>query len=218
MGEKLLAALLAVAVTCAGAAPGVPTDTDPPVRGTSYELGRVILTLMPDRGQRTLSWDHRADSAVGWVDPGYKTVRNRLGEFAVRRGLIRTNVLGKRATVLRQRREELWWTVTYLTKGPPKFGPEKILLDPGGLSDVCFGTLYEGCEYDPLPSLRAAGIRAKQVCHAKIHEAHLTGFTLMHPGRGEIQLLVMDDGGSGGSSTSLEMRFSTPQELCTLER
>lgn len=185
----------------------------------NHELGRLILLLMPENGQTSIPWDHRSESAIKWLDAGYVRQKDRLlGEHAVRRGLIRANVMGQQATVLKKGKEELPWTVIYWTSGPEKFGAEKILLEPGGPSEPCFGSLYEGCSFDVLPSLAAAGISATRLCRQRQQGAELSGFTLSHPNRGSIQLRVMDDGGSGGQSTSLELAFNpNPQTLCTIK-
>jgi hypothetical protein len=189
----------------------------PPPSGPSTEIGRLVLLLMPDIGQRSLTWDYRSDTRIRWVDPGYRTVSSRLGEVNERRGVIRTNVHGETSSVLRQRREELWWTVSLSTHSPAKFGPEAIGIDPGEPDEPCFGSLYEGCTFDPLPSIAAAGVQATPICRATKDGTELAAFTLHHPGRGDIELIVMNDGGSGGTSTSLEMRFADDlAKLCTL--
>ena len=186
-------------------------------KAKSEELGKVVLLLMLDRQQNSIPWDHRAESAIRWIDNGYVTERrSNRPDIAVRRGLIRTNVLGIPATVLRQRRQELWWTVRYVTVGPAKFGVEEMWIAPGTPWEVCFGSLYEGCEFEVLPSLKAAGIISEELCRYSKGTEMLRGYILRHPQRNQTQLQVMISGGSGGFSTDLMLRASgDPKELCT---
>ena len=40
----------------------------------SEELGKVVLLLMLDRQQNSIPWDHRAESAIRWIDVGFHVI------------------------------------------------------------------------------------------------------------------------------------------------
>jgi hypothetical protein len=82
------------------------------------ELGSLVLLLIPKIGER-IDWDYRADTHVPivWQTEGFEASR---GDSAVRRGIARVNVQGTVATILRKKKLELGWTITYWTSGPAK--------------------------------------------------------------------------------------------------
>ena len=196
-------------LACANAGALAQQRNDLPLpRGPSLELGSVVLLLMPDRNQKRIGWDHRSESKIIWIDNGYARVNRPDGKSAsVRRGLVRTNILGKPVTVLRQRREELWWTVTYETSGNERHGPEFIEVSPGTPNETCFGSLYEGCSFEIEPSIRSAGIKLTSVCDIGGGSYKMKGYTVSHPTKAEIQMRVTDSWGSGGASTNIELLY-----------
>jgi hypothetical protein len=127
----------------------------------STELGKFIKDLMPQKNTY-ISWDWLSeDQRLVWMDDGYISVDNVL----VRRALLRINVMGDVSTFLIKSKNELTWLLKYSTKNNPKFGPALIELQPGLENDnQCFGSLYEGCSFEILPSLANAGISAQEVC------------------------------------------------------
>jgi hypothetical protein len=181
-----------------------------------FELGQAVLLLMPDRQQEVIDWDFRSESDIVWIDNGY--VMERLAndnEIAIRRGLVRINVKGKTSTVLRQRKQELSWTVQFETTEPPKFGVAEVWLYPGTPKETCFGSLYEGCSFEVIPSLKIAGISWKEICKYNRGQEQLRGYILRHPQRADTQALVMNSGGSGGDSTSVMLRLKgSAKNLC----
>jgi hypothetical protein len=168
----------------------------------STELGNLILLLMPEEGAKVL-WDWRSESVIRWIDSGYLEE----GTSALRRGVVRVNVRGEASTLLGQRKEELAWTVIYSTDGPPKFGPRMISLQPGSVdSEACFGTLFDGCDFDPIPSLRAAGITVRGLCRDSKYDANFKRvYRLMAPGKRMMLFRWRENAGSGGSSSSYEL-------------
>lgn len=199
---------------------GSPADVYPQsLRDTqSYELGTVILSLMPQAGQQQIGWDWDADSPIQWQD-GFTQNPGAVRTF--RDGILRVNVMGEVSTVLRKHIDELGWTVTLYTDASPKFGPDAISLAPGVAgAGTCFGTLYKGCDFDPLPSLKQANVQAKLVC--QFDESGRTNpnsenFTRTYrvnaSGKAPSLLQWQRSSGSGGSSSAITLllKSSTAQ-------
>ena len=61
-------------------------------------------------------------------------------------------------------KQELAWQVTYCNAGNPGFGVNAILLQPGTPDEKCFFSNTNGCNLDPIPSLKASGFSVKRVC------------------------------------------------------
>jgi hypothetical protein len=191
------------------------------LRGTqSYELGSVILALMPPPGQQRIGWDWQANSPIQWQD-GY--TQNPGAVRSYRNGMLRINVMGDVSTVLRQRTDELGWTVTLYTDASPKFGPDSISITPG-LTDsgACFGTLYDGCNFNPLPSLKQQGIKAKLLCqfdefgrHNPSNDNFTRTYSVSAQGKAPTLLQWQKSGGTGGTSTSVTLLVNaTPAQAC----
>lgn len=193
-----------------------PADIYPQsLRGMqSYELGAVVLSLMPQPGQQQIDWDWKADSPIQWQS-GY--TQNPGAVRSYRNGVLRINVMGRISTVLRQRTDELGWTITLYTDAPPKFGPDSISISPGlPDSGECFGTLYDGCNFDPLPSLEQAGIHAKLICQfdeSGRSDPNNDNFTRTYrvsaAGKAPLLLQWQKSSGSGGSSTWVTLLLKT---------
>jgi len=182
------------------------------LQGTKpFELGELILLLMPDSSATFVGWDHRADSRIVWQTTGYETVPKADGTSKyVRNGIVRVNIQGKKSTVLRQRTTELGWTVSYSSVDPPKFGPEQITIEPGLPQEGgCFGTNYEGCDFDePLNSLSSAGVGATKICGKREMGGASSAFLLTHAARRSTVLVWVTSGGSGGSSAWLTLKLN----------
>jgi hypothetical protein len=138
-------------------------------------------------------------------------------------GLLRINVLGKRSHILLKKRHELAWTVTYSSDGNPAFGVESIEIKPG-ITEVsrgtpvapCFGSLADGCDFDPAESFQKAGISARLVCkeHPIIGLTHV-GYEVSHPGKRTTLIRVDHNEGSAGRTSTVYLLFAVPREkLC----
>lgn len=170
---------------CWCVAPSVlASDTHPPEvkKLQSLELGQAILLFMPRvKESQYVGWDFRSESQVAWLSNGYET---REDGSVKRYGLLRVNVNGKKSTVLKKRKVELAWRVEYGTSNPPKLGIEEITLGPGTPTEACFGELYSGCAFAPIPSLKASEIKVKILCENKHQGSPVNiGFELSYPGR-----------------------------------
>lgn len=129
-----LFALLATAATatlvCAQTTQGVyPKE----LQGRKpFELGDLVLFLMPNSDERSVGWDFRADSPILWKTAGYEIAPGEGGtSIYTRVGFMRVHVLGEKSTVLRQRVTELGWSVTYSNTSNPNFGRRKSRSSPG---------------------------------------------------------------------------------------
>jgi len=164
------------------------------------ELGKAIKMFMPADG-KGIGWDFNVDGPIAWMTDGYETTTNQ--SRAQRIGLMRIDVLGKISTVLRKSKHELAWSVTYAANDSiPKFGAEMIRLSP----ESCFGTMYDGCMFDPRPSMTRAGISVTERCFRGHDSNGVAVFILAFPDRTPMQLLWANSQGSGGGSSWLEMR------------
>jgi hypothetical protein len=174
----------------------------------SLELGQLVLLLMPDSGSQYIGWDYRVNSPILWQTSGFN-------EFpmggAERVGLVRVNIQGSTATVLRQRVEELGWSVIYSTNKPAKFGPREIDIRPGTPTGdgQCFGTNFDGCDFkEPTASLLSAGIQVKKLCAKQWGAEGISVFLLAHSDRKPTILVWQTSGGSGGSSSWLTLKLN----------
>lgn len=184
--------------------------------GQPFELGKLIDLLIPKSGE-IVYWDYRVDSGIDWITDGVDESRTFNGEIFSRRvGIVRVNILGSYAQVLKQKEEELPWTVELESNAPKKFGPFKINISPGSPWDRCFGSLYSGCEFNVEPSLKSANVSFSRSCESKMFSDKNIGYKVKSSEGNPAYLLVSTSAGSGGSSTSLVLAFSEGEfaELC----
>ena len=173
----------------------------------SYELGEAILLFMPDKQTKFVGWDYRVNAQIFWITDGYKD--------SSREGLLRVHVQGKKSYVLKKEKYELAWTVRYATHSNPKFGVESIDLFPGVPNEICFGTLYDGCSFDPIHSIKAAGISAREICERSKSQQKIIGYQLSHPNRQGTLARWEEGWGSGGKESSFKLVFSVSSaNLC----
>jgi hypothetical protein len=176
-----------------------------------FELGELVLFLMPNSGERSVGWDFRADSPILWKTAGYETTPRKDGTSSYTRvGIVRVHVLGKKSTVLRQRVTELGWSVTYSNTSNPNFGPQEIQVEPGGwwAGGPCFGSTYSGCDFEePIGSLSHAGIIAINLCSKEEIGGRVSAFVLSHAGRRQTVMVWQTSGGSGGSSAWITLKL-----------
>lgn len=168
----------------------------------SLELGNLVRLLMPDE-PGLVGWNWAVDSPIKWRDAGYQ----ESGTVANRNGIVRVNVMGKISTVVRQRSVELGWTVTFSSRRPQS-GVEEIAIEPGAPdgNDQCFGASYDGCSFNPMPSLANAGITATPVCNKDFNADNFEHtYRLSSPGKATTYLRWMQSAGSGGESTIVSM-------------
>jgi hypothetical protein len=174
-----------------------------------FELGELVLLLMPDSGVRPVGWDFRAESPILWRTVGYETVQRKGASLYIRNGIVRAHIQGKKSTVLRQRVVELGWGVKYSSTINPNFGPQEITIEPGPPREPCFGSTYTGCDFEePLSSLAQAGIAATKLCGKRGTGDIVSAFSLTHAGRRPTVMVWETSGGSGGSSAWLTLKLN----------
>ena len=172
----------------------------------SIELGQAILLLTPTKKSKDfVDWNHLSEGPVIWLDDGYTHPESgpEKGTW-IRRGLMRINVLGKTATVLKKRNLELAWQVTYHNWGNPSLGVSSMTLEPGTPEETCFFSNTSGCTFDPLPSLKSSGFKVKEMCKAMSGNL-VTGYELTHPKRNMTYIRVAYNYGSGGENSSITL-------------
>ena len=185
-------------------------EIDPNMQGyLSYELGDLVKSLMLDKNQEFLDWDHRAnDEKVYWVTQGFnETYDSYNNQYRSNRdGLVRVHLLGERVSELRDRKYEVPWKISFVG-GAAKFGVNSMMIQP--LGD--FQTFN-----DPLPSLKKAGVKYDLVCQKTQFGDHINHYKVNARGKQEMYLLDIESGGSGGSSRWLELSFDDKsEEWCT---
>jgi hypothetical protein len=161
-----LAALFTV-VTATASAQDLPIDS-PVLQGTpSYELGAVVLALMPPLGVQP-AWGWSGGLPVKWRAKHVIDASNPNGIImGSRDGQLRVNVLGDVITAQNPRRE-IGWSVSLVSgtdaqvRESARLGPDTIGLSPA--NDECEGRGTQGCGFDPMLSLMRAGIDAKFLC------------------------------------------------------
>lgn len=175
-----------------------------------FELGELVLLLMPNSGTTSIGWDFRVDSPILWRTLGYESVQGRGGaSLYIRNGIARVHIQGKRSTVLRQRVAELAWGLTYSSTVNPNLGPEEIKIAPGLPREGCFGAKYTGCDFvEPLNSLSQAGIVATKICGKRGVDELVSAFSLTHSGRRPTVMVWKSSGGSGGSSAEVLLKLN----------
>lgn len=184
----------------------------------NIELGEAIYMLMPDEDTKFLQWSHQSNNEnIFWLNEGYKSTNGENG-YNSREGLVRINVQGVKSTILKKTLEELAWTITYINRSNPKFGPQVIELKPGlsNSDGICFGTNFDNCTFNPINSLIGRNINFDIVCKSKALENWgKTGLLLSAKGKKTIKARWQTDGGSGGSSSIIEIYVGEqPDKLC----
>jgi hypothetical protein len=188
------------------------------LRGSkSMELGELILLLMPDAGAKYVGWDLAANSPIRWTGSSAYTDNPGPSGGASRSGWVRVNVQGSRATMLRDKKYELGWTVAYSSVRagresflPAKFGVGSASISPGGgnSDDICFGTAFDGCDFaEPLESLVKAGIQVVSICSGGVQGGHKSAYLLTQSTHAPTVMVWERGGGSGGVSASVTLQY-----------
>lgn len=185
------------------------------------EIGNAILFLMPPKNIPYLNWSYLGDSSsIEWLDDGYVVESWGAGQASMRRGLMRIRIKDKKSTVLKKTLRELAWTVRYMTFGMPKFGFQTIKLSSGPPNEDCFGHLYDGCDFNPLNSMKKNGIKIRKICtNDHVGNGFINGYELSHPMKKTVLARVEDSFGSGGISTDFVLDFTaSKKDLCSYEK
>jgi hypothetical protein len=180
----------------------------------TIELSDLVVELLPADGFRSMGWDYMVnDPLMSWKTNGTA----RQGSWTTREGLVHVTVGGKASQILRQKWENLPWTVTLSTSDNEKFGPKRIEIKPGGndTDNICFGDRFRGCKFTEAQALSAKGLKATPVCHLDMVNSTLHGYSVSAPGKKPSLLIYELNEGSGGESSSIEIRpLSDKADAC----
>jgi hypothetical protein len=178
-------------------------------------LSELIFRAIPRANK--MSWEDLQIPNVQWITDGIAYYPND-GE-PYRQGLAHIRASGATSTLLRQRTEELSWTVTLSTEDNEKWGPTTLTITPG-LTEakykgqyMCFGTGFSGCAF-PISSIRNPKIRYVQQCVIGFgaNQSIVFRATTADGRRGTV--IYRGSGGSGGTSNYVELSTLTPIEYC----
>jgi len=181
-------------------------------------LGELIYQSIPSDGR--IDWDALQIPSVRWLTIGVGTTR--WGD-SFRYGLVRVRVGGRVTKVLRQRWEELSWSVT-LDKGNEAARAEGVtsitirpgLTPPGDgpeLREMCFGQRFEGCDF---PSSALRGPKHKLTLACSVGEES-NGEDVFHAttADGRVGTVVWTKStGSGGTSNDVRVLSDPATTYC----
>ena len=208
MGRRFVWIFVAAAAASAGAQ---PTDLN---AHPTVELSDLVVDLLPADGFKSMGWDYLVnDPLISWKTDGTA----QKGSWTAREGLVRVTVGGKASQILRQKWENLPWTVTLATSDLEKFGPRRIEIKPGGneTDNICFGDRFRDCMFTEAQALSAKGLKATRVCHLDMVNATEYGYSVSAPGKKPSLLVYELNEGSGGESSSIEIRpLSDKADAC----
>lgn len=171
------------------------------------ELAEFVADVVPTHGFDGLTWDYLLDGPIEWITDGldYRAGRTSRG------GLVRIRIQGKRATVLRERREEEAWAVDISTTGNPNRGPKAI-----ALTVECFGAAFEGCIFSPSDALASPRTRHKLLCTGRPLSLDAEVYEINVSNKAPALLAYFSSGGSGGVFQRLEIHpVEDRQSLCS---
>lgn len=190
------------------------------------EIGPLIKSFLPNLGASAIWWDYKSnDSSIIWLHKPYIETQFQDGSFeTVRKGVFRSNVLGIQTTYLQDRKYELPWSVIYLGK-MAKFGVTEIQFHPN-LPDIdiidsyqCFGSSYNNCDFNPIQSLKNAGVNSKMICRDDSGSGsnYKKAYLLTANGKKPTYAIYSMSAGSGGSTNDFSLIFKTTKnEICNL--
>ena len=213
---RLIQVIGLLSILASGIAQAEKISVLPEMQGYgTYEFGFLIKKLMP---ANRIWWDHLAnDKNIKWVTPGSQEVINYDGSVEYsRQGLVRINVLGSIPIILKTRKYELPWTITY-KGGQEKFGVTSVLLEPGDKVNGCYSYPTSNCSFEHIPSLQKQGITTKKICLDKTKKSlYYEAYQLSIPGKKTTYLYKVNSIGSAGDSTSFELYYSpSTQAFCS---
>lgn len=181
-------------------------------------LGELIYRSIPSNGR--IDWDALQIPSVRWLTIGVGTTAS--GD-SFRYGLVRVRVGGRVTKVLKQRWEELSWSVT-LNKGNEAARAEGVTsitigpgIEPPGASpklyEICFGQGYEGCDF-PSNALRGPKHKLNLVCSVGEES---NGEDVFHAttADGRVGTVVWSKNtGSGGTSNDVRILSDPATSYC----
>ena len=129
-----------------------------------------------------------------------------------RRGTTRVLLNGKEMQHLRKKLEPVSWEIFMYSENLEKFGPEMLSISP-----AC-DTVQ--CTFDFKRAIGDNIFSVKQICKAELPSFSEAAYEVTKSGK-RIYVVVSENSGSGGSSTSLTLFFHTlqqPSDFCSEEK
>lgn len=196
-------------------------SVDPPLAKSLHplELGELLLaaTELP---RDSIPWDFLSEKTdyVLWLTNGIKE-EHHAKDWYRREGLVRVHVMDQWSTVLRNTKMELSWHFNLVAENSSRYGAQEIDIAPGPSQGdgACFGTIYNGCTFNPTPSMTKVGLHPVQYCENRIDAENGTKFfDVSYNGKSRFILGWASSGGSGGATTDLEIYpLSRKTEVCS---
>ena len=169
------------------------------------EVSEFVALLVPREGMEAFDWDHLVDGPVVWTSDGVEIEKGA----AIRRGLVRLTIGQKTPRVLKQKYEELAWTLEFRADELIKWGPKSMRLEID-----CFGSLTRDCAYSVDDIRRNSALSVERLCPTPASTTSEV-YKLVVEGKKPVLLVYGWDGGSGGGSNWLEFySTSKEKELC----
>lgn len=177
-------------------------------------LGDLVVKALPSIDR--MDWDHLQIPQVRWLTEGIEHSRT---SYASRLGLSRVRASRAVTMMLRQRWEELAWSVELSTEGNTKWGATSLIIRPGFDNSqfkgdyICFGEGFKGCAF-PISSLASPRLKLVRQCETgQGANVSLVMAAKTSDGR-RGTVIYAGSGGSGGFSNHVEISTMTPQEYC----
>ena len=189
-------------------------DANPKMITKSYQLGQVVK-LFVRKDLAALKWDYLSEpnSPIKWKTAGIDETATDNGYEYSRTGIIGITVDGKFATKLTKTKDPIKWSVIYSTKQNPKYGVESVIIRPEVNPELCFGTLYDGCEFEIENELRNNGLTATMLCEKKNHGIKIKVYKASSSNASAIIWLTTSYG-SGGSTSEIVVPPQAEANTC----
>jgi hypothetical protein len=203
-------------LSCLSAASIARDDIIAPESLPVVDLTDLVTEALPADGSDKLDWDYMIDNPlILWKK---ERIENFGGEATFRTGIVRVRVDGTFVQVIKQKWQELVWTITLETLEPPRFGPKYIRIQPN--DGVCFGASYRGCNFTDAQALSSPRLEAHLVCTPNDAGSGVANAYSVSALGGKPSLVVFDQStGSGGTTTWLEIRPLTDQSsVCKTQK
>ncbi len=174
------------------------------------DIADLVAAFIPPHGFDQLGWDYQIDnSAIRWVTDG---VDESLAGYATREGYVRARVAGLPSTRIRQRREELAWTVTLGDDNGVKWGPKWISIQAGTPANKthgnqqCFGPLDDHCTFTAEQALASPMLTKQLVCSSPAGGERKDAYLVSARGKPPALIVYHNSAGSGGASSWIEIK------------
>ena len=180
----------------------------------AIELSRVIEAFMTS-SSNTPDWSMGAGKStpqIIWTSSGVETGPDCRTYEACRHGTGRIMLDGKEIQHLRKRLEPIRWELFMASESTAKFEPQRVEISPSCDSAECY--------FDFKKVLNGSGLTLTQLCKAGLGSFRQTAYEVKKENRRTF-IIVDENTGSGGKSTSLTLIFNRPshrQDLCAEAR